>query len=155
MRKNYLSRKQILTISLLVVLIDQSSKYLARNELIEGMSMSFIPQLIKLRLTQNTGAAFSLLSNATPMLSFLSLLVAVFLIWWIWDKAAMSTLRGVAGGLLLGGSLGNGIDRWYFSSVTDFIELVPINFPIFNFADIAINLAVLCFLAEVIRQNNG
>ena len=49
--------------------------------------------------------------------------------------------------------MGNGIDRWRYGAVIDGLELVPISFPIFNLADVAINgLAVLCLLIEAIRQ---
>ena len=50
--------------------------------------------------------------------------------------------------LVLAGALGNGLDRWRLGSVVDFLELVPIQFPIFNLADVAINGAVVCFLLD-------
>ena len=50
------------------------------------------------------------------------------------------------------GSLGNGIDRWRYGAVIDGLELVPFSFPVFNLADVAINLAVLCLVIEAIRQ---
>ena len=49
---------------------------------------------------------------------------------------------------LLGGTIGNGIDRLFKGFVLDFLELVPINFPIFNVADISINIAVILILIE-------
>jgi signal peptidase II len=52
-------------------------------------------------------------------------------------------------GFLLGGATGNGIDRWTSGAVVDFLALVPINFPVFNLADVAINLAVLCFAIDL------
>jgi len=48
--------------------------------------------------------------------------------------------------------VGNGIDRWRYGAVIDGLELVPFSFPVFNLADVAINLAVLCLLIEAIRQ---
>ena len=56
----------------------------------------------------------------------------------------------------MGGTLGNGLDRWRLGYVVDFLALVPINFPIFNGADIAINLAVLCFGLDLwLNRQNG
>jgi len=53
---------------------------------------------------------------------------------------------------LLGGSAGNGIDRWLHGAVVDGLELVPFSFPVFNLADVAINLAVLCLLLDGLRS---
>ena len=52
---------------------------------------------------------------------------------------------------MLGGAIGNGLDRWRSGAVVDFVALVPIDFPIFNGADVAINLAVLCFAIDLVR----
>ena len=54
---------------------------------------------------------------------------------------------------LLGGTVGNGIDRLFKGYVLDFLELVPINFPIFNVADISINIAIICFIIDMIKDN--
>jgi signal peptidase II len=56
---------------------------------------------------------------------------------------------------LLGGTLGNGIDRLFKGYVLDFLELVPINFPIFNLADISINLAIICFIIDMISEKDS
>jgi signal peptidase II len=65
----------------------------------------------------------------------------------------VSTWNGLALGLLLGGAVGNGIDRWRAGAVVDFLEFIPIHFPIFNLADVAINLAVACFLLDLLRPH--
>jgi lipoprotein signal peptidase len=57
--------------------------------------------------------------------------------------------------VLLAGAAGNGLDRWRSGSVVDFLELVPIHFPIFNIADVAINLAVACFLIDLLRSGRS
>ena len=59
-----------------------------------------------------------------------------------------------AGGLL-GGAAGNGIDRWRSGAVVDFLALVPIHFPVFNLADVAINLALLCLAIDVLGPQPG
>ena len=62
---------------------------------------------------------------------------------------------GLGLGLLLGGAIGNGIDRFRLGQVVDFLELVPIRFPIFNIADVAINLAVACLVLDWWRQHGA
>ena len=53
---------------------------------------------------------------------------------------------------MLAGAVGNGLDRWRLGAVVDFLELVPIHFPIFNLADVAINVALACFLFDAWQQ---
>ena len=108
-----------------------------------------------LHLVHNTGAAFSLLSGSTLWLGVLSLLVTVALCRWIWRKPHQPLWNGLAIAFLLGGTLGNGLDRWRLGYVVDFLALVPINFPVFNIADIAINLAVICFAIDLIQQSRA
>ena len=55
---------------------------------------------------------------------------------------------------LLGGAAGNGIDRILKGFVIDFLDLIPINFPIFNIADISINIALICFALDIIKRKN-
>ncbi len=150
-----IQRRTVVLISLLIVLCDQVSKNWARNELLSGQSQPFLPGFLQFRLVQNTGAAFSMLSNSTPLLALLSLLVSIGLLVWIGRSKRFDLWFGLALACLLGGTLGNGIDRWQLGFVTDFLELVPFRFPIFNGADIAINLAVLCFAIDAFSQRHG
>jgi signal peptidase II len=82
-----------------------------------------------------------------------SALVGLGLLVWILWRPPVGLWNGLALGLLLGGALGNGIDRWRSGAVVDFLEFVPIHFPIFNLADVAINLAVACFLIDLLRPH--
>ena len=91
-----------------------------------------IPQLISLKIARNTGAAFSLFSDATNILTILSLIVSLILIYIIWFKTPAISIKSIGLAFLLGGTLGNGIDRLFKGYVLDFLELVPIDFPIFN-----------------------
>lgn len=135
-----------------VVLIDQISKAVLADQLSDGRTLTAIPGLLNFHLVHNTGAAFSLLSGSTPWLGLLSLLVAVGLSRWIGRQPQQPRWQGLAGAFLLGGTIGNGLDRWRLGYVVDFLALVPINFPVFNAADIAINLAVACFAIDLIGQ---
>ena len=144
MRK-VLQRSTTLSIASAIVLIDQLSKAALSVVLVDGNTMTAIPGVLSLQLVHNSGAAFSLFSRSTELLGYLSLLVSVGILVWIGRQRAIPLWQGLATAFLLGGTLGNGLDRWRLGYVVDFLALVPINFPIFNGADIAINLAVLCF----------
>ena len=138
-------RSTTLSIAAAIVLIDQLSKAALSAVLVDGKTMTAIPGVLSLQLVHNSGAAFSLFSRSTELLGYLSLLVSVGILVWIGRQRAIPLWQGLATACLLGGTLGNGLDRWRLGYVVDFLALVPINFPIFNGADIAINLAVLCF----------
>ena len=140
-----LQRSTTLSIAAAIVLIDQLSKAALSVVLVDGKTMTAIPGVLSLQLVHNSGAAFSLFSRSTELLGYLSLLVSIGILVRIGRQRAIPLWQGLATACLLGGTLGNGLDRWRLGYVVDFLALVPINFPIFNGADIAINLAVLCF----------
>ncbi len=155
MKRRYLNRKTIFLISALVVGVDQLSKYWVQNQLIKTTSLLIIPHVLQFQLVKNTGAAFSLFSESTFLLGLLSLSVSIFLSIWIWRSSLLPFWQGMALAFLLGGSLGNGIDRWFLGYVIDFLEFVVVDFPVFNGADIAINLAVICFFIDTVKKKNG
>jgi signal peptidase II len=115
------------------------------------MVQPFLPGLLQLRRVANTGAAFSLLSGNTALLGLVSALAALGLAGWLLLRPPKGLWVSLGAGFLLGGTLGNGLDRWRLGWVVDFLEFVPIHFPIFNLADVAINIAVLCFLIDLLR----
>ena len=129
-----------------VVLLDQLSKAWAVAALPPSGAEPLLPGLLRLRLVFNTGAAFSLFQTSTTLLAGVSLLVAVGLMVWIQRQGVLRRWQALGVGALLGGAVGNGLDRWRLGGVVDFLELVPFPFPVFNLADVAINLAV-AFLA--------
>ena len=155
MNHRMLGRSGVILIAVLVVLIDQLSKAWITDLLSDGRSLRAVPGLLDLRLVHNTGAAFSLLRGATPVLALLSLVVVIAVLIWLWRQQRLPIWQGLAVGLLLGGSLGNGLDRWRLGYVVDFLALVPIDFPIFNPADVAINLAVICFAVDLWSNRSG
>jgi signal peptidase II len=132
----------------LTLAIDQISKAWAVSHLAHRGPAPLLPGLLDLQLTYNTGAAFSLLTGFTSLLGLVSMVVALALVVWLQGHRQLRAWQAVAAGLLLGGALGNGIDRWRVGAVVDFLALVPVSFPVFNLADVAINAAVACFLID-------
>lgn len=137
-----------------VVLLDQLSKAWALAHLAGQGVMPLLPGLLQQRLVFNTGAAFSMLEGNAAGLGLVSALVAIGLVVWIQTAGTMSRWQSVGMGLLLGGAIGNGLDRWRLGSVVDFLEFVPITFPVFNVADVAINLAVACLVIDLLRRGS-
>ena len=141
------------TSAAMVLLLDQLSKALSVANLPLGSSSAFLPGLLSLQLVRNSGAAFSLFSGNPQLLGLVSLLVSIAVAVWIQKQGRMTLTRSLGVGLLLGGALGNGLDRWRLGYVVDFLALVPVSFPVFNLADVAINLAVLCFAIELLGNH--
>lgn len=139
-------------VAALVVGLDQASKAWAVTHLPLRGSAPLLPGLLELQLTANSGAAFSLFSGSSTALAVVSLLVAAAVVVWLQRQRRLGLWRALASGLLLGGATGNGIDRWRLGAVVDFLALIPIHFPIFNLADVAINAAVACFLIDLLIE---
>ncbi|WP_216921042.1 signal peptidase II [Synechococcus sp. CCAP 1479/9] len=142
-----------LLLAALAVGLDQLSKRWALEHLPSGSIQPLLPGLLQLQRVSNTGAAFSLFAGAPNQLGLVSALVSLGLLFWILWRPLAGLWNVLALGLLLGGAVGNGIDRWRHGAVVDFLEFVPIHFPIFNLADVAINLAVACFLIDLLRPH--
>ena len=131
-------------IAIAVVLMDQISKAWAVDHLAGVGVRPLLPGLLQLQLVFNSGAAFSMLEGNANLLGVVSLAVAVGLVFWIQTSGPLDRWQAMGLGFLLGGAVGNGIDRWRLGRVVDFLEFVPISFPIFNLDYVEINLAVLC-----------
>ena len=147
-------RMKTITLSFYIILLDQVSKFLVLSILGFERSKNIIPYLLNFTLVKNKGAAFSLFKDSTNFLTIISILVSLVLITIIlkYPPKTFWNLLGLS--YLLGGTMGNGIDRLFKGYVLDFLELVPINFPIFNLADVAINIAIVCFLIDIIRTQD-
>ena len=138
-----------------VVVIDQVTKYLARQSLAHK-SVTLIPGFLDLRLAYNTGAAFSILPNWAPLFIIVGL-VAIYAIVKLRRAGSGSLSASLGLGMLLGGAIGNLIDRIAFAGrgVTDFIDLhIRIKgslsaWPTFNIADAAIVIGALLTLFHV------
>jgi len=144
-----LHRRPLLLLAAAIVTIDQISKVIAADLLVDGRSIEAIPGLLNLVLVHNTGAAFSLFRGSVGALALLSLAVSLGLLLWLIRRRSFPFWQGLALACLLGGTIGNGIDRWRLGHVIDFLALVPVRFPVFNAADVAINLAVVCFVIDL------
>ncbi len=124
---------------------DHATKSLATSILPDGQSQSLISGVLSLEQTRNTDTAFSLLSRVMPVGPRLLLLkvtatLGVFFVLWLASRrfAVAGITERCALGLILGGALGNAIDRWRWGYVVDFIHLE--HWPIFNVADVALSV---------------
>lgn len=143
----------ILGIGALALLADQGTKVLALERLERGDPVEFIGSLLRFNLTSNPGAAFSTGTNLTPYISVFGCIALVVVL--VVSRRVATPLWAVAMGLLLAGIAGNLFDRFFREPgplrghVIDFLELP--NWPIFNVADICINVAAGLIILQSLR----
>ncbi len=154
-RQTGLSNRQLaIAVGLLVAAIDQIAKTWAVNTLADG-PIIVIKDVLEFRLTFNTGASFSILSNQGPILAVVAIGVIVMIMVVLGD--ASRRIEAVALGLVLGGSLGNLMDRlfrgdgWFDGAVVDYIDVQVFTN---NLADIFlfIGVGLLLFAAFIHRS---
>ena len=140
-----------LSLSIFIVLIDQFTKYLMLNNKKLFINKDFL--LFKLDLVKNYGAAFNIFSGSRIFLSLISILFSILLIYLILRKNNIRAIDYYSYSFILGGTIGNGIDRISKGFVIDFINLNIINFPVFNIADISINIGFIFLLYNIFKNN--
>ena len=140
-----------LSLSIFIVLIDQFTKYLIFYNKKLFINKDFL--LFKLDFVKNYGAAFNIFSGSRIFLSLISIIFSIILIYLIFRKNTLNTFDLYAYSFILGGTIGNGIDRIYKGFVVDFISLNIINFPVFNIADISINIGFIFLLYNIFKNN--
>lgn len=133
-------------LAIVAIVTDRLSKVWVVANLTPGESFALWPGVFHLTLVKNTGAAFSLFTGGSDWLKWISLLVSVGLVLYGLLGPHLGHWEQLGFGLLLGGAIGNGFDRFAFGEVTDFLEFRLIRFPVFNGADIAINLGLACLV---------
>ena len=139
-----------LSLSIFIVLIDQFTKYLMFYNKKLFINKDFL--LFKLDFVKNYGAAFNIFSGSRIFLSLISIIFSILLIYLILKKNNLNTLDLYSYMFILGGTIGNGIDRIYRGFVVDFINLNIINFPVFNIADISINIGFIFLLYNIFKN---
>ena len=139
------------SLSIFIILIDQFTKYLMFFNYKVFINKDFI--LFRLDFVKNYGAAFNIFSGSRIFLSFISIFFSILLIYLILRKNTLHVTDLYSYSLILGGTIGNGIDRILKGFVIDFINLNIIDFPVFNIADISINIGFIFLLYKIFKNN--
>lgn len=141
-------------IGLFVVLLDQLTKWLIVRKLELGESIKIIEDFLYITSHRNRGAAWGILQGQMWFFYVITIVVIIGLVIYIQKGAKGKTLLGVSLGLMLGGAIGNFIDRLFRKEVVDFINtyIFGYDFPIFNIADSALVIGVGLLLIDMIRE---
>ncbi len=135
-----------------LVVIDQLIKLWAVNVLQPVGSMPLIPHVVELNFVYNEGMAFSLLSGKQTLLILATSAVMIFIAYWLFFKTGNDRLQRVALTLVLGGGIGNLIDRVLNGRVVDYINLLFMRFAVFNFADICVTVGVCLWVLAIFLE---
>lgn len=135
------------------VLLDRISKLWAKNILLTlpGRAVDVIPGVVEFRYVENTGAAFSLLSGKQEFFIILTVLMVAVMIFYLVryrNRSGVWMRMGMAA--IMGGALGNFIDRLFCGHVIDFINPTFMDFAVFNVADIFITCGTIIFVLSVL-----
>lgn len=142
-------------IIILIIFLDQWAKYLANIHLKAIDTYPLIQDVFHLTYRQNTGAAFSILRNKQVFLKIITIIVIIALIIYLFKIVNKRDLVLVKLPLafIIGGAIGNLIDRIRLEYVIDFFDFTLINFAVFNVADVFIVIGSILFGYAVIFKN--
>lgn len=137
--------KKILPISLLLIVIDQIVKILVINKMALQQSIIVINNFFNITYVRNTGAAWSILSGNVLLLIMISVLALVTIYYYLIKDKDLNKIDIVSYSMLIGGIIGNLIDRIVHGYVIDYLDfkIFNYNFPIFNIADTLIVISII------------
>ena len=150
---------QWLWISILVIVLDQATKLLADHFLNYHQPVAIIP-MFNFTLLYNKGAAFSFLSDAGGwqrwFFTIVSAVISIVLIIWLRKLKASQKLLITSVALILGGAVGNLIDRSFYGHVIDFLDVYyqQHHWPAFNIADSAISIGAVLLIIDSFKNKH-
>lgn len=134
-------------ISLAVILLDQVTKHWALNSLFQTGSQPVSKNFFQLTLVKNSGGVWGLFPGSSPKLAIIGLAVSVLIAAFWWFSRPRSRFGTLALALILGGCLGNLIDRLSYGWVVDFLDFRF--WPVFNLADTFTNVGLILLIIQI------
>ena len=144
-------------IAIFVILLDQFTKWLIVNNMFFGESITIINNVLYITSHRNRGAAWGILQGQMWLFYVITIVVIVAIMYYLHKAARGKMLLGVSLALMLGGAIGNFIDRVFRKEVVDFIHtyIFNYNFPVFNIADSALVIGVILLMIQMLLDERG
>ncbi|MEJ3739701.1 lipoprotein signal peptidase LspA [Bacillus tropicus] len=141
-------------IALFVIAIDQISKWLIVKNMELGTSIPIIDNVLYITSHRNRGAAWGILENKMWFFYIITVVFVVFIVFYMKKYVKTDKLLGISLGLILGGAIGNFIDRVFRQEVVDFIHvyIFSYNYPVFNIADSALCIGVVLIIIQTLLE---
>lgn len=134
----------------LLVGLDQLTKFLVLTSVKPVGAVPFIDGIIQFRYVENTGAAFSILSEKTWLLSIITGVMILIGLLYLFLGKSDSKLQYISIVLVISGGIGNLVDRVFRGFVVDFIEYLFMEYAVFNFADILVTIGAVLLVISVL-----
>lgn len=143
-------------IAFAVVVIDQVTKWLVVNNMYLGEQILLMENLLYITSHRNRGAAFGILQDQMWLFFTITIIVVIGIVYYLQTQVKYVG-TGIAFGLILGGALGNFIDRLFRGEVVDFIDvkIVGYDFPIFNVADSCLVIGVVLLMLFTLKEEKA
>jgi signal peptidase II len=140
-----------------VIIVDQITKQVFWRLFTPGYNVDVIPGILRITLVKNAGAAFGLFEGGRILFIIASVIAVVFITYLGLRLPRTETYKRVLLGLILGGAIGNLIDRVYDGAVIDFIEMGIMGhwWPVYNVADITVTVGAVLLLIHLVRATHG
>ncbi|MFJ7728956.1 signal peptidase II [Neobacillus sp. NPDC097160] len=141
-------------IAIFVILLDQVTKWLIVNNMYLGESITIIDKVLYITSHRNRGAAWGILQGQMWLFYVITVVVIGAIMFYLHKAAKGKWLLGVSLAFMLGGAIGNFIDRVLRKEVVDFIHtyIFSYNFPVFNIADSALVIGVILLMIQMLRE---
>ncbi|MDO5569026.1 MAG: signal peptidase II [bacterium] len=143
--------KKVCFISLIVLLLDRVTKFIIVKEIDYNTNIIIIRDFLEITYVKNDGAAFSILSGSRVFLIFCGIIALILIFSYIRRSVIKDKYELIGYGLIIGGTIGNLLDRIVYGYVIDFIsfKIFGYNAPVFNVGDIAITVGVLIMIGGI------
>lgn len=147
----------IIILMILTLVVDIVSKIIVVKNVVFGEEISVIKNFLKITYVRNTGVAWSIFSDMQFMIIIISILIIGGIVWYMYKNKPKNRLEKVSYGFILGGALGNFIDRIIHGYVIDFIDvrIFGYNYPIFNLADTFIVVGIILLIIYTWRYGSN
>lgn len=140
--------------SAIIVVIDQVTKQLVKQMMREGDHIAIIGNFLRLTYVKNPGMAFGIQIGGKLFYTIFASIACVIILVYLfrlkpehfWPRFALASI--------LGGAIGNLIDRFRYSEVVDFIDVKVIHWPVFNLADVAVAIGMIILIVVVIFERS-
>lgn len=141
-----------IVVIILSIAIDLITKAVVAGNMAVGQTIPIIKDVLHITYVKNVGAAFSMLEGKMTLFYIITPIALIIFIWYLIKNRKHSMFQNILLSLIIGGTIGNFIDRIIFQYVRDFIDVRLINFAVFNFADICLTIGVILFVIYLIIE---
>ena len=144
-------------LAIFVILLDQWTKFLVVKNMELYESIPIIPDIFFITSHRNSGAAWGILQDQMVFFYIITVVVVIGIIYYMQKYSRNQALLAISLSFILGGALGNFIDRLFRQEVVDFLDVMVIryDFPIFNIADSALSIGVVLFIIATIIEEKS